>query len=80
MIRGRHRGLPVAIDRAIVLPQEYNKKGDEYTPDLRPNDPELGTNPVEEQPVKQYENGNSGLAMESTLRDPEKYQRRISIA
>lgn len=24
MIRGRHRGLPVAIDRAIVLPNEYN--------------------------------------------------------
>lgn len=26
MIRGRHRGLPVAIDRAIVLPNEYNKR------------------------------------------------------
>ncbi|KAL7423539.1 hypothetical protein Q5752_001119 [Cryptotrichosporon argae] len=23
MLRGRHRGLPVAIDRAILLPQEY---------------------------------------------------------
>lgn len=23
MLRGRHRGLPVAIDRAIMLPREY---------------------------------------------------------
>jgi hypothetical protein len=29
MIRGRHRGLPVAIDRAIVLPNEYNKEDNE---------------------------------------------------
>lgn len=25
MLRGRHRGLPVAIDRAVVLPFEYRK-------------------------------------------------------
>lgn len=25
MIRGRHRGLPVAIDRAVLLPSEYMK-------------------------------------------------------
>lgn len=25
MIRGRHRGLPVAIDRAIMLPSEFEK-------------------------------------------------------
>lgn len=25
MIRGRHRGLPVAIDRAVLLPFEYGK-------------------------------------------------------
>ena len=25
MIRGRHRGLPVAIDRAIMLPREFQK-------------------------------------------------------
>ncbi len=24
MIRGRHRGLPVAIDRAVLLPHEYD--------------------------------------------------------
>jgi Trk-type K+ transport system membrane component len=23
MIRGRHRGLPVAIDRAVMLPNEF---------------------------------------------------------
>ncbi|KAF9268582.1 TrkH-domain-containing protein [Marasmius fiardii PR-910] len=25
MLRGRHRGLPVAIDRAVMLPQEFQK-------------------------------------------------------
>lgn len=25
MIRGRHRGLPVAIDRAVMLPKEFRK-------------------------------------------------------
>ena len=28
MLRGRHRGLPVAIDRAVLLPQEYHKHED----------------------------------------------------
>ena len=23
MLRGRHRGLPVALDRAVMLPQEF---------------------------------------------------------
>lgn len=26
MIRGRHRGLPVAIDRAVMLPMEFDLK------------------------------------------------------
>lgn len=25
MLRGRHRGLPVAIDRAVMLPFEFKK-------------------------------------------------------
>ena len=29
MIRGRHRGLPVAIDRAVLLPGEYLAKAEE---------------------------------------------------
>jgi len=28
MLRGRHRGLPVAIDRAVLLPSEYNEYDD----------------------------------------------------
>lgn len=32
MIRGRHRGLPVAIDRAIVLPYEFEKAQDHPDP------------------------------------------------
>lgn len=26
MLRGRHRGLPVAIDRAVMLPNEYKSE------------------------------------------------------
>ncbi|KAG1846591.1 cation transport protein-domain-containing protein [Suillus subalutaceus] len=29
MLRGRHRGLPVAIDRAIMFPSEFQKTNDE---------------------------------------------------
>ena len=28
MLRGRHRGLPVAIDRAVLLPSEYKQYDD----------------------------------------------------
>ena len=29
MLRGRHRGLPVAIDRAILVPTEFRKTGED---------------------------------------------------
>jgi len=29
MLRGRHRGLPVALDRAIVFPTEFSRKASE---------------------------------------------------
>lgn len=32
MIRGRHRGLPVAIDRAVVLPFEFERMQDDPDP------------------------------------------------
>lgn len=28
MLRGRHRGLPVAIDRAVMLPREFRQLAD----------------------------------------------------
>ncbi|KDR75691.1 hypothetical protein GALMADRAFT_248309 [Galerina marginata CBS 339.88] len=34
MLRGRHRGLPVAIDRAVMLPAEFqNKQGEQLNDD-----------------------------------------------
>jgi Trk-type K+ transport system membrane component len=31
MIRGRHRGLPMAIDRAVLLPRDFQKNlGEEF--------------------------------------------------
>ncbi|EJD46884.1 hypothetical protein AURDEDRAFT_113542 [Auricularia subglabra TFB-10046 SS5] len=35
MIRGRHRGLPVAIDRAVLLPSEFKKMGPQPMDDKR---------------------------------------------
>ncbi|KAI9441617.1 cation transport protein-domain-containing protein, partial [Lactarius indigo] len=37
MLRGRHRGLPVAIDRAVLLPFEYRQLPDDDT--LQPSGP-----------------------------------------
>ena len=31
MLRGRHRGLPVAIDRAVMLPFEYKRDNSPYS-------------------------------------------------
>lgn len=33
MLRGRHRGLPVAIDRAVMLPAEYRRQAETSTYD-----------------------------------------------
>ncbi|KAL0948734.1 hypothetical protein HGRIS_008868 [Hohenbuehelia grisea] len=33
MIRGRHRGLPVAIDRAVMIPKEFDDSDDEENDD-----------------------------------------------
>lgn len=35
MIRGRHRGLPVAIDRAVLLPGEYLAAAEEEDAQIR---------------------------------------------
>ncbi|KAF9012537.1 cation transport protein-domain-containing protein [Cyathus striatus] len=37
MIRGRHRGLPVAIDRAVMVPNEFKQEPDERS-QVAPND------------------------------------------
>ena len=34
MLRGRHRGLPQAIDRAILIPREFKKDYDPTTDPL----------------------------------------------
>jgi Trk-type K+ transport system membrane component len=38
MIRGRHRGLPYALDRAITLPNERNEDSEtRYTDEAAPD-------------------------------------------
>jgi hypothetical protein len=71
MIRGRHRGLPVAIDRAIVLPQEFNKAG-ELGPELPPpDDPEHGLNTSQGQA---QEGNGSSPAVGSMPQEQQKYE------
>ncbi|KAJ6631576.1 hypothetical protein B0H10DRAFT_501280 [Mycena sp. CBHHK59/15] len=47
MLRGRHRGLPVAIDRAVMLPIEFASKSDVDDgggqADLETNGPQLAS-------------------------------------
>lgn len=38
MLRGRHRGLPVALDRAVMLPHEFRQRAEEKQP-ARPDSP-----------------------------------------
>ena len=38
MIRGRHRGLPVAIDRAVMFPREYKNPEDDSEQEERDSD------------------------------------------
>ena len=35
MLRGRHRGLPVALDRAIVFPTEFVQKAGEKVKEMK---------------------------------------------
>ena len=35
MLRGRHRGLPVALDRAIVFPTEFVQKASEKVKEMK---------------------------------------------
>lgn len=53
MIRGRHRGLPVAIDRAIVLPSEYNKSTEKFNREPLPT----RSQPASEDPTNRGFNG-----------------------
>lgn len=41
MLRGRHRGLPVAIDRAVMLPTEFRQSNENFqdADDVNRNEP-----------------------------------------
>lgn len=56
MIRGRHRALPVAIDRAVLLPSEFQKiqESPEGNPDSTNNENGLheGRDPNEKNSAK----------------------------
>jgi len=67
MLRGRHRGLPVAIDRAVLLPSEFE----------RPSLPEDGghhpsQNNVNESPGDRY----TGDPMDDAVSESTRWKRR----
>jgi hypothetical protein len=39
MLRGRHRGLPVAIDKAVLLPRDYHYDFEDEDAQLRAERP-----------------------------------------
>ena len=63
MIRGRHRALPVAIDRAIMLPHEFEKPEEER----RRQTVDFSNDAVETEKKSAEKRGGEG----STHRDPE---------
>jgi hypothetical protein len=57
MIRGRHRGLPVAIDRAVVLPYEFKVKTEKGGQTSADSDPaSISVPPVQKDAIT---NGNT---------------------
>ncbi|KAF9644533.1 TrkH-domain-containing protein [Thelephora ganbajun] len=66
MLRGRHRGLPMSLDRAIMLPHEFDKKED-----ILPIDgPDMGVVPVLRNTTKntvECSQGSGGHAREATI-------------
>ncbi|TDL22995.1 hypothetical protein BD410DRAFT_820980 [Rickenella mellea] len=58
MLRGRHRGLPVAIDRAIMLPFEFGKSGANEEKPLNSVQPKS-----KERPSTDFSPGNASTAV-----------------
>ena len=72
MLRGRHRGLPVAIDRAVILPFEFREAADAFSerqPDI------MSQRRSSQESV--YQNGTYNGTINGTDNAPsEKLQRR----
>ncbi|KAF8435126.1 cation transport protein-domain-containing protein [Boletus edulis BED1] len=69
MIRGRHRGLPVALDRAIVLPYEFERAQD--NPDPPPS--------VDERRSSRYSVGAVSHPVEGSVDDVEHEQTSAEV-
>ncbi|KDQ24184.1 TRKH superfamily [Pleurotus ostreatus PC15] len=46
MVRGRHRGLPLAVDRAVLLPTELNRSKHNGDTNHSPAPPQTGDQPI----------------------------------
>ena len=67
MLRGRHRGLPVAIDRAVMLPSEFTKEDDEHL-DSRSHHSYTRNDTLEHRPISHSESLNPHGPQPSKIR------------
>lgn len=75
MLRGRHRGLPVAIDRAVMFPTEFKRDEDIGDPIRSDTFTQHGTGRVDEKSL----NGESfDLRQRSSVRPLEKEEENDS--
>ncbi|EJU04228.1 hypothetical protein DACRYDRAFT_114599 [Dacryopinax primogenitus] len=73
MLRGRHRGLPLAIDRAVVLPWEFEQKKEDEQPE-QDDPPAAQENEVpepEEHELGQVSGSSESEPSSTTLRSDE---------
>jgi len=73
MLRGRHRGLPVAIDRAVLLPAEFQKPEDRYDDQRSSLAPGQPTRPRDPTPSSDASNEKRRSSEDSTA-----YRRRLT--
>lgn len=74
MIRGRHRGLPVALDRAVLMPSEFLVTASSAT-----QQPEqLQEDPTDEKDAHDHQDAELG-DISRTLRDRDELEARIRM-
>lgn len=77
MLRGRHRGLPVAIDRAVMLPTEFQQSEENFEntghiiPNEAPQDRSSTPSSLNEKrtPSRDSERRNSSVGVHNKFRN-----------
>ncbi|GEM06129.1 potassiumion transporter [Rhodotorula toruloides] len=79
MVRGRHRGLPIAIDRAVLLPSDLEKHGDDtattFSIDIPGREPSLRTRRTRTSISSHTAVAGGGLQPVEPLTDEDRFER-----